>query len=209
MNINTEVLEKFRNTNSSILVVTKYLDANETFEVLEFMEENCLPIFEWLWENRLSSLEEKELPKEKVHFIGNLQTKEIKKILDYSSIIHSVDNRKHILKLEEICFKKNMWAKIFLQINVDENKDGGITPEKIPEFLELIWEMENVSLVWFSCIWKDKFTREEKEKEFDLMIELRNKYIPNWLISAWTSVDYEIAIEKGIDIIRVGTKLFE
>ena len=40
------------------------------------------------------------------------------------------------------------------------------------------------------------------------LINLRNKYLQNWFVSAGTSRDYEIALEKGVDIIRVGTKLY-
>jgi len=67
--------------------------------------------------------------------------------------------------------------------------------------------MENVSLIWFSAIWKSECSREEKEKEFDTLIELKNKYIQNWFVSAWTSRDYKIALEKWVDIVRVWTKL--
>jgi uncharacterized pyridoxal phosphate-containing UPF0001 family protein len=68
--------------------------------------------------------------------------------------------------------------------------------------------MENVSLIWFSAIWKSEFTREEKEAEFDLLINLRNKYLQNWFVSAGTSLDYEIALEKGIDIVRIWSALY-
>lgn len=208
MKLNKQILEKIKKSDSKILVVTKYLDLEKTNEVINFMEENYLDILEWFWENRLETLKEKKIEREKVHFIWNLQTKQIKEIVKYTSIIHSVDDIKHLKKLEEICEKQWNWVQIFLQINVDSNKPWWVKPEQIPEFLELIWDMENVSLIWFSAIWKSEFTREEKESEFDLLIKLRNKYLQNWFISAWTSLDYEIALEKGIDIVRIWSKLY-
>jgi uncharacterized pyridoxal phosphate-containing UPF0001 family protein len=63
------------------------------------------------------------MDREATHFIGNIQTKEIKYILQYCSTIHSVDNIKQIRKIEEICQKQNNWVKIFLQINLDEQKE--------------------------------------------------------------------------------------
>jgi uncharacterized pyridoxal phosphate-containing UPF0001 family protein len=73
----------------------------------------------------------------------------------------------------------------------------------------VIWEMENTSLIWFSAIWKSECSKEEKEAEFDLLINLKNKYLQNWFVSAWTSRDYAIALEKWVDIIRVGMKLYK
>jgi uncharacterized pyridoxal phosphate-containing UPF0001 family protein len=68
-------------------------------------------------------LKEKNLDREQTHFIGNIQTKEIKYITKYCDTIHSVDNIKHVKKMEEICEKQNTWVKIFLQINVDSSKE--------------------------------------------------------------------------------------
>lgn len=208
MKINTQILEKIKSSDSRILVVTKYLNKEDTLETINFMEENYIEILEWFWENRIEWMYEKELDREITHFIWNIQTKQIKDIVKLASIIHSVDDVKQILKMEEICSKADLWVQIFLQINVDETKPGGIKQEKIPEFLKLIWEMENVSLIWFSAIWKSEFTRDEKEAEFDLLINLRNKYLQNWFVSAGTSLDYEIALEKWIDIVRIGSALY-
>ncbi|MFK7779683.1 MAG: alanine racemase [Candidatus Gracilibacteria bacterium] len=209
MKLNNELLSQFKNTDSRILAVTKYLEKEDTLEVINELEENYMDILEGFGENRLEKLIEKNLGREKVHFIGNIQSKQIKNIIQYASVIHSVDNMKHLKKLEDICAKQGNWIQIFLQINVDETKPGGINPEKIPEFLDIIGEMENVSLIGFSAIGKAEFTREEKEAEFDLLIALKTKYLQNGFISAGTSRDYDIALEKGIDIIRIGTKLFE
>lgn len=208
MKLNKEILDKIKNSNSKLVLVTKYLDLDNTNEVINFMEQNYLEIIEWFWENRLESLINKNIDREKIHFIWNLQTKQIKEIIKYASVIHSVDDIKHLKKLEDICSKQWNWVQVFLQINVDKTKLWWIKPEQIPEFLDLIWEMENVSLIWFSAIWKSEFTREEKEAEFDLLIKLRNKYLQNWFISAWTSIDYEIALEKWIDIVRIWSKLY-
>lgn len=211
MKINKELLEKFRdiNSNSKILAVTKYLETKDSIEVLKLLENEYSDIFEWIGENRLEKLKDKNLPRENTHFIWNLQTKDIKNILDYVDTIHSVDNLKQIKKIEEICAKKWTWVKIFIQINVDKSKEWWIKVEEIPSFLSLIWELENVSLLGFSAIWKENFSLEEKVEEFKLLIDLRNKYIPNWLVSAGTSLDYEIALEMWIDIIRIGRALYK
>lgn len=207
MQLNKELLKKFEWQNSKLLFVTKYWNKEETENLLWQFSEEEFEVLVWVWENRLKNLEEKSFDKEMSHFIGNLQTKEIKHIINYCRIIHSIDNVKQIKKIEEICQKSWNRVQVFIQINLDKDKEWWIKVEQIPEFIALIDETENISLVWFSAIEKSKFSKEEKEKEFDLLISLRNKFIPNGLISAWTSVDYEIALEKWIDIIRIWKSL--
>ncbi len=208
MNFNTEILDEIKASNSKLVFVTKYHDKEVTEEIVSYMIENYPEIIEWFWENRLEALKEKNLDREMTHFIWNIQTKQIKEIIKYAWVIHSVDDIKHLKKLEDICTKSWNWVQVFLQINVDETKPWGIKVEQIPEFLDLIWDMENVSLIWFSAIWKSDFTIEEKNKEFDLLISLRNKYLPNWFISAGTSLDYKIALEKGVDFVRIWSSLY-
>lgn len=209
MKLNQELLEKIKKSDSRLLAVTKYHDRETTIKIISYLEENYPEIIEWVWENRLESLKEKNLDREKVHFIWNIQSKQIKEIVKYASVIHSVDDIKHLKKIEDICWKQWNWVEIFLQINLDDSKTGWIKIEKIPEFLDLIWEMENVSLVWFSAIWKSDFTIDEKKQEFETLIKLRNKYIANWFVSAGTSLDYEIALEMWVDIVRIWKALYE
>ena len=209
MELNKELLEQFRNSESKLVAVTKYLETSDTLEVVSKLEEKYLDILEWIWENRIEVLKEKDLDREKVHFIWNIQSKQIKDIIKYSSVVHSLDDMKHLRKFEDICEKQWNWIQVFLQINVDDSKAGGIDEKEIPKFLDIVWEMQNVSLIWFSAIWKAECSKKEKEAEFDLLINLRNKYLQNWFVSAWTSKDYEIALDKWVDIIRVGTKLYK
>lgn len=208
MKINKNLLEQFKKTDSKILAVTKYFDKNTTEEILSDLELNYDDIFFGLWENRVNSLKEKDLPKEKTHFIWNMQTKELKYIIDQCDTIHSLDSLKHAKKLNDLCELKNTWIKVFIQINLDKNKPGWISGEELWDFLRSLDEFENLWVMWISWMWKSEFSREEKEKEFDYLISLRNKYLQMGLISAGTSLDYDVALEKWIDVIRVGNKLF-
>ena len=203
MNLNKNLILQFQNSESKLLAVTKYWNLEETKELIEQFNPDELDVLEWFWENRVESLIEKNLEREQTHFIWNIQTKQIKYIIKHCTTVHSLDNVKHIRKMEDICEKSGTWMKVFLQINLDNTKQGGIKVEDIPKFIEFIDECENIGLVWFSAIGLGEFTKEEKIEEFKLLKELRNKYITNWLVSAWTSRDYEIAIEQEIDIIRV------
>lgn len=209
MKLNKKLIEEFKNSDSKLLAVTKYWDLDETNELISQFWEEDSEVLIGLWENRVTSLKEKELEREATHFIWNIQTKEIKYILQHCGTIHSLDNIKQIRKMESICEKQWNWIKVFLQINIDSTKKWWITIEEIPKFMEAIDETENISLIWFSAIWKAEFSEEEKREEFKLLKQLRNKYLQNWIISAGTSRDYKIAIEEGIEVIRVWKWLIE
>lgn len=209
MNLNKKLISQFQKSDSKLLAVTKYWDLDETKNFISKFSLEELDILAWFWENRIESLIEKNLDREHTHFIWNIQTKQIKHIIKYCDTVHSVDNIKHIKKMEDICEKSDTWIKFFLQINLDENKESWIKIEQIPEFMELIDKCDNISLIWFSAIWKWEFSEEEKREEFKLLKKLRSKYIANWIISAWTSRDYEIALDEWIEIIRVGKDLVE
>jgi len=111
--------------------------------------------------------------------------------------------------MESICEKQWNWIKVFLQINIDSTKKWWITIEEIPKFLDELADLEAISLIWFSWIWKWECSEEEKRAEFKLLKQLRSKYLQNWIVSAGTSRDYKIAIEEGIEVIRVGKGLIE
>lgn len=209
MKLNKKLIEEFKNSDSKLLAVTKYWDLDETNELISQFWEEDSEVLIGLWENRITSLKEKELEREATHFIWNIQTKEIKYILQHCGTIHSLDNIKQIRKMESICEKQWNWIKVFLQINIDSTKKWWIIIEEIPKFMEAIDETENISLIWFSAIWKAEFSEEEKREEFKLLKQLRNKYLQNWIISAGTSRDYKIAIEEGIEVIRVWKWLIE
>lgn len=209
MKLNKKLIEEFKNSESKLLAVTKYWNLEETNELISQFWEEDAEILIGFWENRISSLKEKNLEREATHFIWNIQTKEIKYIIQYCSTIHSIDNIKQIKKINEICEKQWNWVKVFLQIKLDSEKTWWIEIDEIPKFLEEIEKCENIWLIWFSGIGRWKFTKEEKRKEFKVLKELRAKYLQNWIISAWTSRDYKIAIEEGIEIIRIGKALVE
>ena len=207
MKLNKKLLADFKNSESKLLAVTKYWNLEETNEIISQFTEEDSEILIWLWENRVHSLKEKNLEREATHFIWNIQTKEIKFITQFCSTIHSLDNIKQIRKIDNICEKQWNWIKVFIQINVDSNKDWGIKEEEIEDFIAAIDETTNVSLIGFSIIWKAECSEKERREEFNYIKNIRNKYLQKWVVSAWTSRDYKVAIEEWVDVVRVGKGL--
>ena len=212
MKINRSVFEKVKKHNAQILCVTKYWDVGVTKEILDFGLSVYPEIFVGVGENRTQQLQLKQLPRESVHFIGNVQSRQLKEIVRYSSVIHSVSKFTHLTKLDALVRLEHLPLQVYLQINVStESQKGGILPIEFPAFVESLSMIENPGLTvsGISAIGSGDFSVGDKIKEFKRLKELRDSYLPGTKISAGTSRDYEIALGEGIDIVRVGNALIE
>ena len=145
----------------------------------------------------------KNIPREKCHFIGNIQSRDITKIAEKCSVVHSLCKISHAQKFSH----QPKIPLFFIQINVsNEPQKGGLSPTDLDIFLSEI--PQNLSIIGLSAIGSSSASREQKEQEFQMLLDLKNKYNSDWKISAGTSVDYETALEKNIDLVRIGKKLF-
>ena len=200
--LNTDLFEHIQKSQKHILVVTKYWDTDTTIQIWEEASENYGDILYGIWENRIEQIKEKNLDREIIHFIWNIQSKKIKEIVRYCSTIHSLSNLKHA----EIIESQSINTSAFIQIRLDTEKQNGISVEDLPKFLEACKDFKHLKIIWISGMWSVKITEKEKREEFQKLIKLRNLHLPHLLISAGTSADYEIALEEWIDIVRVGQK---
>jgi uncharacterized pyridoxal phosphate-containing UPF0001 family protein len=201
--LNTSVFKNIQDAHKKILLVTKYWNTEKTQNILWEVEEKYSDIFLALWENRIETIIEKNILRDKVHFIGNIQSQKIPEIVKYCSVIHSLSNLKHATKIE------NQWFPVsaFIQINLDKNKGIWISEENLAYFLQACRSFKKLKIIWISGMWSVDCSETEKRGEFQKLISLRNTHMPEWLISAGTSRDYCLALEEWIDIVRVGTKV--
>jgi len=84
-----------------------------------------------------------------------------------------------------------------------------VLPEELSDFLERLKPLKKLNIVGISAMGAGGFSIESKRAEFIGLKRLRDKYIPEGKISAGTSRDFEIALEEGIDIVRVGQAIFD
>ncbi len=204
--INHSLFKKIKNSNSKILIVTKYRDSNTTNKIISEAENAYPDIIYWLWENRIDNIKSKDIVREKLHFIWSIQSKKIKDVVVHCCSIHSLDSLKHAEIINNECEKQNLKINVFIQINLDPSKESWISPAFLRDFLNEMKKYNSIEVVWISWMWKREFTIEEKRKEFQILLDLKQKYIPTKAISAGTSLDYEIALEMGIDVVRIGRK---
>lgn len=131
------------------------------------------------------------------------------KIIPYCSTIHSLDNLEHAQLIAKLSKGLNLITNVFLQIKLDNEKDSWIEIVDFWTILEQVQKLENIKIIWISGMWAWDFTLDEKENEFKTLVNLRDKYLPWKLISAWTSRDYEIALKYKSDVIRIGSMIVQ
>ncbi len=171
-------------------------------------------------ENKVQELREKQpiLPQDiEWHMIGHLQTNKVKFIAPYISLIHSVDSKKLIHEINKQGIKNKRTIPFLLQVHIaKEDSKFGIPYTEAISFVEdyLTEKLTNIELVGLMGMATNTEDKEIIKKEFDSLKELFDDIkdqlnLPNFTeISMGMSKDYNIALESGSTMIRVGSSIF-
>ena len=170
-------------------------------------------------ENKVQELTEKQeaLPKDiHWHMIGHLQTNKVKYILDKTELIHSVDSIKLAETIEKEAAKRNLISKILIEVNVaEEESKFGIKMEEVLPFIKKISIFPHIRICGLMTIAPFVENPEENRVIFanlhKLSVDITQKNIDNVkvnILSMGMTNDYEVAIEEGATMIRVGTGIF-
>ena len=150
------------------------------------------------------------------HMIGHLQTNKVKYIIDKAELIHSVDSLKLAETIEKEAEKRNLIARILVEVNVaeEESKFGLKTSEVIP-FVEKISKFPHINVCGLMTIAPFVENPEKNRPIFadlrKLSVDITHKNIDNSnvsILSMGMTNDYEVAIEEGATMVRVGTGIF-
>ena len=197
----------------------KLLAVTKTHSV-EDIKEALAAGLEYIGENRVQEAELK-IPEltglyKEFHYIGHLQGNKINKLLTLQpDLIHSIDNLSIVEKLNTRLAAQNRKQEILLQVNTSgEASKFGVAPQAALETAGRIMEYSNIQLRGLMTIGKYTDNEPELRTSFRLLRELReqmrNLYPEQdlkWL-SMGMSNDFEIAIEEGSNLLRLGTVLF-
>jgi len=151
------------------------------------------------------------------HFIGKLQRNKVKQVVGEVEFIHSVDKISLASEINKVALKKNLIQKILVEVNLGgESTKEGINPREGQSFLNEIDTFENIKICGLMAL--PPLTGEKKVKTscFQLLgrclIQWRNQLNRNSEffseLSMGTSHDFELAIEYGATMVRVGTSIF-
>lgn len=150
------------------------------------------------------------------HMIGHLQTNKVKYIIDKVVLIHSVDSVHLAKQIEKEAAKKNITAQILLQVNVaEEDTKFGMDTDEVLRMAEEISQFPHVHIR--GLMTSAPFVEDPEEnrcyfrKLHKLFVDIGEKNIDNVtmdILSMGMTNDYEVAIEEGATMIRVGTGIF-
>lgn len=150
------------------------------------------------------------------HFIGHLQTNKVKDIIDKVSLIHSVDSYRLAEEISKQAVKRGITAEILLEINIgDEQSKSGFCYDEASEAAAKIALLDGIKIKGLMAIPPICENPEQNRPYFakmkKLFIDIGLKKIDNSsmdILSMGMSDDYEVAIEEGANMVRLGTALF-
>jgi len=148
------------------------------------------------------------------HFIGHLQTNKVKYIINKVDFIHSVESFKLAKEINKHARQINKIQNIFLEVNTSEedSKFGLGNYDEIYELTSKCEELQNIKIIGLmtmaSFTNNENILRSSFEKLRELRDKINNKYIFIKELSMGMSNDYQIAIEEGATMLRIGTAIF-
>lgn len=201
-----------KNGKVSIIAVTKMVDvdkANQAIDAgMKFLGENRVQEFLNKYEKLTNNAS--------FHLIGHLQTNKIKYLIGKCQLIHSVDSLKLLQEIEKQCAKKQLEQQILIQVNIakEESKFGISVTDLISiinanEFNKWVKIKGLMTIAPFEENTED--TRWVFRRLNELYIDIKGKTFYNTdmeFLSMGMSNDYQIAIEEGANMIRIGSKIF-
>ena len=170
-------------------------------------------------ENKVQELCQKyeELPQDiRWHMIGHLQRNKVKQVVGKAALIHSVDSYRLAQEISLQAQKQNITVPILIEVNIaKEESKFGIAKEDTIQLVEEIAELPNLTIQGLMTIAPFVDDPEDNRLYFreikQLSVDIKNKNIDNVtmdVLSMGMTNDYEVAIEEGATIVRVGTGIF-
>lgn len=151
------------------------------------------------------------------HLIGHLQRNKARRTLPRVSLIHSADSLRLLETLNELAVESARHVPVLLEVNISgDDTKGGFVPHEMASLLPRISELPHLEVCGLMTIASRTGGREQARRDFAKLRELRDDLRPECSpdvtleeLSMGMSDDFDIAIEEGATIIRVGSALFE
>ena len=169
-------------------------------------------------ENKIQEMAEKweQMPKDiQWHMIGHVQTNKVKFMAKFVSLIHGVDSLKLLEEINKQALKNNRLIDCLLQIHIaEEETKFGLDKKELNDILTstAFQEMKNIRI--FGLMGMATFTDNQNQikKEFNSLKSIFDQFtIHNsqmTILSMGMSSDYQLAIESGSTMVRIGSSIF-
>ena len=170
-------------------------------------------------ENKVQEILEKhpKMPEDaRFHMIGHLQRNKVKQVLPHAVLIHSVDSYRLAEQISQEAGKLGITAKILLEVNVaKEESKFGMMPEDVEEMAGQIAALPHLQIEGLMTIAPfvddPEKNRPVFRKLYQLSVDIKKKNIDNvnmGVLSMGMTGDYQVAVDEGSTMIRVGTGIF-
>ena len=210
--VNTEkyntIKQQLAETNTTLVAVSKIKPAADIMKMYELGQRD-------FGENYVQELVEKQavLPDEiNWHFIGHLQSNKVKYIAPFIHLIQSVDSEKLLNEIDKQAAKNNRKINVLLQVHIaeEQTKFGFNDTELMALDVTAFPNVNIMGLMGMATFTDDK---QIVKKEFDFLKKLsdhfsKEKDMVLSILSMGMSDDYELAINCGSNMIRIGSLLF-
>ena len=151
------------------------------------------------------------------HMIGHLQRNKVRRTLPLVACIHSADSLRLLEEISSEAVAQNLSTNVLLEINVSgDAAKHGLAPEEVEPLLPKIAKLPRLKIVGLMTMAALEGGPDEARCNFAALRELRDTLVPNCPsnmslkeLSMGMSGDFEIAIEEGATLVRVGSALFE
>lgn len=150
------------------------------------------------------------------HFIGALQSNKARDVVGKFTLIHSADRLSLAQSLDKEARKIGVSQDVLLQVNIaQESSKSGVAPDDLPELAREVAQLKNLRVCGLMCLPPYFADAENARPLFRQMRELRDELAATsstrcetLQLSMGMSGDFEIAVEEGATLVRVGTALF-
>jgi PLP dependent protein len=148
------------------------------------------------------------------HFIGHLQSNKIRKVLPHCELIHGVDSEALARDIDRIAAEEGLHPRVLLEVNVSgEGSKHGFAPDLLERVLDDLLKLRRLQVDGFMTMAPLADQAEASRRHFANLRELRDRLavrvgIPLATLSMGMSGDFEVAVEEGATLVRVGSAIF-
>ncbi len=188
----------------TVVCVAKGRTAGQILEVINLGYKN-------IGENRVQEALEKykQISGAKWHMIGHLQSNKVKEAIKIFDLIHSVDSLSLAKEINKQAVKISKIQDILLEVKTSpEVTKFGLAPDEVENVSREINKLSNIEIKGLMTIAPLADNMQEARPYFSKLRQLRDKLNPEWLLSMGMSDDFEVAVEEGANIIRLGRAIF-
>jgi len=148
------------------------------------------------------------------HFIGHLQTNKVRRALPLFELFHGVDSLDLAQAMDRIAAEEGLFPRVLLEVNVaGEASKFGLRPDALERDLDALLALPRLQVEGFMTIAPYADDPEASRPHFRALRELRDGIaartgLPFGTLSMGMSGDFEVAVEEGATLVRVGTAIF-